>query len=216
MHGNGSLFLFMYRGYRIGIVLGKHLILASASPRRQHLLRQIGLAFEVRESNIDEPINPRETPEQNVVRIAMDKALAVVRPADDAYVVGADTVVVLDDAILGKPKDGGDAVSMLARLSGREHVVYTGFAIITAPSGRMTTGVEKTTVRFRKLGTKEIEEYVATGSPLDKAGAYGIQDDYGAVFVERIEGCFYNVVGFPLTKFYSTISAIDHNSGRSA
>jgi len=191
----------------------KHLILASASPRRHHLLRQVGLEFEVRESSIDEPVDDSQSPEHNVLRISLDKARAVVRPEDDAIVIGADTVVVLDGQILGKPRDTTDAVHMLRRLSGRIHVVYTGFTLLDAPSQKAMQACEETSVRFRRLAEDEIEEYVASGSPMDKAGSYGIQDDAGAVFVERVEGCFYNVVGFPLTRFYTTMMTFQQQLG---
>jgi len=108
----------------------------------------------------------------------------------------------LEGEILGKPKDFEEAVSMLSKLSGRTHRVFTGFSILDKPSNTYKTEHEITNVTFRTIERDEIEEYVRGGSPMDKAGAYGIQDDYGAVFVERIEGCYYNVVGFPLAKFY--------------
>lgn len=164
----------------------------------------------MRESNIDEPVDPLQTPAENVIRIAEDKARAVIRTDDNAVIIGADTIVVLDGTILGKPRDPEDAIRMLASLSGREHDVFTGFVLIDMPSNRTRREFERTRVRFRNLGSREIREYVESGSPMDKAGAYGIQDDYGAVFVERIDGCFYNVVGFPLTKFYTTISDFNH------
>lgn len=195
------------------MTFAKPLILASRSPRRQSLLRQIGLSFEVRESNLHEPIDESATPEQNVIRISSDKAAAVVRAGDDAIIIGADTIVVRNGAILGKPVDGDDAVRMLALLSNREHDVFTGFTLLDARSGVQVSGVERTLVRFRALSLEEIRSYVAGGSPMDKAGAYGIQDDYGAVFVERIEGCFYNVVGFPLTRFYLTMLSFEKQLG---
>jgi septum formation protein len=178
------------------------LILASQSPRRRLLLKQIGLKFSVRPSSVPEDVLDHESPEQNVKRIALAKALKVARRVKRGIVVGADTIVVLGNEILGKPRSAGEAKRMLRKLSGRQHVVYTGFALVDASTGRKIVDVERTKVKFRKLNAVEIDEYVASGSPMDKAGAYGIQDDYGAVFVERVEGCFYNVVGFPLTRFY--------------
>jgi septum formation protein len=178
------------------------LILASQSPRRRLLLKQIGLKFSVRPSSVPEDVLDHESPEQNVKRIALAKALEVARRVRRGIVVGADTIVVLGNEILGKPRSAGEAKRMLRKLSGRQHVVYTGFALVDASTGRKIVDVERTKVKFRKLNAVEIDEYVASGSPMDKAGAYGIQDDYGAVFVERVEGCFYNVVGFPLTRFY--------------
>ena len=184
--------------------ISKKLILASRSPRRQLLLKQIGLSFEIRESGVDEGTADAMTPEQCVRFLSKKKAEAVARDENDAIVIGADTIVVLDGDMLGKPQDASDAARMLKRLSGRTHQVYTGFTLYDCSSGDTRSEVEVTSVTFRRLGEEEIDAYVLSGSPLDKAGAYGIQDDYGAVFVERIEGCFYNVVGFPLAKFYTT------------
>lgn len=185
--------------------LRKRFVLASASPRRQQLLRQIGLTFDVIESNIDETVDPSDNPAGNVLRISREKTAGVKNAVDDGIILGADTVVVLDDEVLGKPQDGGEAAAMLRKLSGREHAVYTGFTLLDRPSDATVSACEMTRVWFRTLGAGEISEYVASGSPLDKAGAYGIQDDYGAVFVERIEGCFYNVVGLPLARLYSAL-----------
>jgi septum formation protein len=180
----------------------KKIILASRSPRRQALLRQIGIKFLVRESGIDEDEHEFASPMEHVLVLSWRKADAVRSKVGNALVIGADTIVVCDKKILGKPNDKNDAAAMLSLLSGRTHEVYTGFTILDAKSGRSISDYEVTKVTFRKLLRDEISAYVAGGSPLDKAGAYGIQDDYGAVFVERVDGCFYNVVGFPLTKFY--------------
>jgi septum formation protein len=180
------------------------LILASESPRRKKLLRQIGMKFRVIPSRTAEVISPNQTPGDNAKRIALEKAGEVARRIRNGIVLGADTIVVLDHRVLGKPKSKDDAKRMLRSLSGREHSVFTGFALVDARTGRYATGVEETRVRFRVLEEQEIASYVDSGAPMDKAGAYGIQDDYGAVFVEKIGGCFYNVVGFPLARFYST------------
>ena len=179
------------------------LILASQSPRRRALLRQIGLRFRVIPSHTPERIRRNESPRQNARRIAVEKAREVAGRLRRGIVIGADTIVVLDGRILGKPSTPADARRMLRLLSGREHTVFTGFAIIDAQTGRMRAGVEATRVQFRVLGRQEIASYVRAGSPMDKAGAYGIQDDFGAVFVERIRGCYYTVVGFPLARFYT-------------
>ena len=181
------------------------LILASQSPRRRLLLKQIGFQFAVRPSDVREDLWDHETPEHNAKRIALSKAVEVARNLKRGIVIGADTIVVLGKAILGKPKTKSEARAMLKRLSGRMHTVYTAFALVDVDSNRHVVRIEKTKVWFRKLSTKEIDAYVRSGSPMDKAGAYGIQDDYGAVFVKRVEGCFYNVVGFPLTEFYQTL-----------
>lgn len=187
------------------------LILASRSPRRKRLLRQIGLKFTVRPSDVREDVLDHEPPERNAKRIALTKAVQIAKGLKSGIVIGADTIVVLGKKILGKPRTQAEARRMLRSLSGRSHTVYTAFALIDAATQKKTVRIEKTKVWFRTLSGREIAEYVASGSPMDKAGAYGIQDDYGAVFVERVEGCFYNVVGFPLTKFYATLQEFLHD-----
>ncbi|MBM2840595.1 MAG: septum formation inhibitor Maf [Bacteroidetes bacterium] len=178
----------------------KPLVLASRSPRRILLLKQIGLSPEIVPSEIGEEIDQGSSPADNAMRLAHAKAMDVGRRLQNAIVIGADTIVVLDGKYLGKPSDPTEAVQMLEMLSGRTHSVVTGLAILDRPSNRSLTDFEETKVTFRSLPQDEIETYVAGGSPMDKAGAYGIQDDYGAVFVSRIEGCYYNVVGLPLSK----------------
>jgi len=185
--------------------ISRRLVLASQSPRRVLLLRQIGVNVDVIPSGVPEEFNPLLSPAQNAATLALRKAEDVGRNLEDAIVIGADTIVVVGGEFLGKPESPDDAVRMLELLSGRTHTVYTGFALLDRPSNRAVSDVESTLVTFRKLPREEITEYVAGGSPMDKAGAYGIQDDYGAVFVIRIEGCFYNVVGFPLAKFYMAL-----------
>jgi len=192
------------------------LILASGSPRRRLLLRQIGLTFTVKPSSIIERFSSRETPAQNVRRIALEKAKDVATGVRSGIVIGADTVVVIGSRILGKPRNRREAVAMLKKLSGRKHVVHTGFALVDARSGGWITDGVKTEVFFRKLADREIREYVSSGSPLDKAGAYGIQDDYGAVFVEKVNGCFYNVVGFPLERFFRRFMEFNESVRRNA
>ena len=185
--------------------LTKRLILASRSPRRVTLLNQIGLNAEVIPAEVSEELDVQLSPTENARTLAIRKAEHVARRIERAIVVGADTIVAIDGQMLGKPVDRGDAIRMLNMLSGRTHVVHTGFALVDRPSNQKISGVESTSVTFRTLPLDEIEEYVHGGSPMDKAGAYGIQDDYGAVFVRRIEGCFYNVVGFPLSRFYESL-----------
>jgi septum formation protein len=186
-------------------MINKKIVLASGSPRRQSLLRQIGIDFDVKESGVEEVFDHTKKPEENVVLLSRRKAETVAASYDNAIIIGADTIVVLDKDILGKPLNEQEAVSMLQRLSGRTHVVYTGFTLVDRPSNCSTMAFEATKVTFRKLSDDEITEYVRSGAPMDKAGAYGIQDDYGAVFVEKVDGCFYNVVGLPLTRFYMTL-----------
>ncbi|MDH7516719.1 MAG: Maf family protein [Bacteroidota bacterium] len=181
-------------------------ILASKSPRRRELLRQIGLNFDVIPSSIDETIVEENGPVDHVCILSERKARDVAFRLPSGIILGADTIVVIDDEILTKPGTEDEAVRMLQRLSGRKHDVYTGFTLIDVPSWRRVTAWERTEVWFRRLCMEEILRYVASGSPLDKAGAYGIQDDFGAVFVERINGDYYNVVGLPLSRFYCTFT----------
>ncbi|MCA1803354.1 MAG: Maf family protein [Rhodothermaceae bacterium] len=205
------------------------IILASQSPRRRQLLLQINLRFEVIPAHTDEDHNGITDPETLVCELAHEKATEVVQRVIDekgriesavrhtsTLVIGADTIVVLDGKILGKPVDETDARRLLKQLSGRTHSVYTGVSlVIFEQESRNSTGpgispytlksrtfFERTDVTFSELSDAEIAGYVAGGSPMDKAGAYGIQDDLGALFVERIEGDYYNVVGFPLNRFY--------------
>ena len=194
----------------MGRMTNPPLILASQSPRRKRLLRQIGLTFTVRPSAVPEDLLDHETPEHNAKRIALSKAMKIAKSRKRGIVIGADTIVVLRGSILGKPKSHREAKRMLRSLSGRMHTVYTGFALVDVETHHRIVDIEKTKVWFRTLSEEEIDEYVASGSPMDKAGAYGIQDDYGAVFVERVEGCFYNVVGFPLTRFYKALHQMLH------
>jgi septum formation protein len=179
------------------------LILASISPRRKHLLTQIGLQFEVCSSLASEDIDFPVEPQEHVCILAERKAREVARRFPNGVVIGADTIVVLDGDVITKPESEEEAVRILHRLSGRMHEVYTGFSLVEVPGFRTLTQFERTEVWFRRLGPQEILDYVDGGSPMDKAGAYGIQDDYGAVFVERINGDFYNVMGLPLSRFYT-------------
>ena len=170
------------------------LILASASPRRQELLKVFGIPFTVRAADIDETMNAKLPPEQEVARVSRLKALAVPREEGDA-VVAADTIVVCRGQILGKPRDEADAVRMLKLLSGGAHQVMTGCTVVKGSSSETFT--EITTLHFRPLTDREIARYVASGEPMDKAGAYGVQG-LGALLVERIDGDFFNVMGLPV------------------
>ncbi len=180
---------------------GRRLILASESPRRAQLFRQVGLEFVVRKSGADERNDVPVEPKQHVLVLSRRKAEQVAVSETDALVVGADTIVVIDGQILGKPTSREHAFQMLRQLSGRTHRVFTGFAVVDTRTGTSVADVEVTEVHFRELEEDEIWRYIDTGSPMDKAGAYGIQDQ-SAVFVDWINGCFYNVVGFPLARFY--------------
>lgn len=178
------------------------LVLASQSPRRRQLLDRLGLTFTVQPSQADEGMPAGATPSAAVKSIAARKVAAVAASRPDALTLGADTVVVLDGEVLGKPADAVEATAMLRRLSGRTHTVYTGLALSHPTSRRAVQAHEATAVTFADLSEHEIAAYVQTGSPLDKAGAYGIQDDLGALFVARIDGDYYNVVGLPLHRLY--------------
>lgn len=182
------------------------LILASASPRRKALLERLGIPFAVQVSQAEEKVDPSWSPEETARRLALLKAQDVAGEAKEALVIGADTIVVLDGEILGKPASPEEAKDMLRRLSGRRHEVITGLALIDTASGAVDHCHETTIVWFRHLAEEEIDWYVATGEPLDKAGAYGIQGK-GALLVERIEGCYFNVVGLPLTRLYLLLRA---------
>lgn len=171
------------------------LVLASASPRRAALLAEAGLAFEVLPVDLDESVRPGETPETHVRRLAEAKARAGLARRPSARVLGADTVVVLDGGMLGKPRDDTEARTMLRALAGRAHEVLTGVALVSAAGAACE--VARTRVWFRPLSQAEIDAYVRSGEPADKAGAYGIQGG-AARFVERLEGSYTNVVGLPM------------------
>ena len=170
-------------------------VLASQSPRRRELLRLIGIAHDVVPADLDESLLPGEEPVAHAERLARAKAAAVSAMHPHAAVIGADTIVVLDGDILGKPADHADAMRILRRLSGRTHTVHTAVAV--AREGQVESGVESVEVTFRPLSDAQIAAYVATGEPMDKAGAYGIQG-YGAVIVERVHGDYFAVMGLAL------------------
>ena len=182
--------------------------LASKSPRRKKLLEQVNLTFNVIPVETPEVFRKGERPVNAVRRIALEKLEAAKEIIKEGIIITADTIVVVNGKIIGKPSDKHDAVRMLKKLSGKTHIVYTGFSVHNSVTKKTITDYEKTYVTFRKLNNIEIKEYVATGSPMDKAGAYGIQDDYGDVFIKKINGCYYNVVGLPLTKVFQTLIRI--------
>ncbi len=176
---------------------GRLIILASSSPRRKQLLEMVGLDFEVVPSSFEENITKDMDPYELVEYLSFQKAQDVATKYTDAVVIAADTVVVLDDIVIGKPKDKRHAVSILRALSNKSHRVITGYTIIVSPIYQRITNTITSTVYFRKLNQKEIQDYVATGEPMDKAGAYGIQG-LGSIFIEKIEGDYCNVVGLPV------------------
>jgi len=176
------------------------IVLASGSPRRAELLQQIKLPFTIQVSDIDENNVERDEPKKWVKQLALAKARNVAQKLKQrSLVIGADTIVVRKNKILGKPQNTQEAIKMLEFLSGSTHQVMTGIALVDALTGKTLTDLEITVVKFRKLDQKEIRAYVAGGEPMDKAGAYGIQG-LGALFVEGISGCYFNVVGLPLNR----------------
>lgn len=181
--------------------MDKKIVLASASPRRRELLQNMGLDFEIITSDGAEQVFENELPQDTVKRLSSEKALNVAKraPYDDCIVIGADTVVAIDGKILGKPVDEGDAKRMLTLLSGRTHKVYTGVSVIETISGERVSDYVETEVKFVNLTERQIEKYVSSGEPMDKAGAYGIQD-LGAMLVEKINGDYFNVVGLPVSR----------------
>lgn len=182
------------------------LVLASVSPRRRQLLEQIGLAFDVQPADVDEAVLPGEDARNHVRRLALEKARVVAAGRPDAVVVAGDTVVVLDGEILTKPDDADHAVTMLLRLQGRTHRVETGVAVV-ATAGREVADVVGADVHFRAFDRDFARGYVATGEPMDKAGGYGIQG-IGAVLVDRVDGDYFAVVGFPVARVVALLEAV--------
>ncbi len=194
------------------------LILASSSPRRAEVLRDAGIAFEVRAVHIDETRRPGESAQAMVARLAEAKTRAVSQtlPCEkDCIVIGADTAVEMKGEIFGKPGDARDAGEMLATLSGRTHQVLSGIFLLRLPDGATRAAVESTSVTFALLERSEIEAYVATCEPMDKAGAYAIQGRAGR-YITRIEGCYFNVVGLPLARIHALLHELGWRDDPSA
>ncbi len=182
--------------------------LASKSPRRKKLLKLLIDDFKTLELEYEENFVDHEDPAKMVRKLALEKLSEAKKQVKKGIIITADTIVVIDGEILGKPGSNKEAVEMLKKLSAKTHTVYTGFSIFNSKRKIVKTGFEKTEVTFRKLEMSEIKDYIKTGSSLDKAGAYGIQDDIGAVFIKRIDGCYYNVVGLPISKLYLSLKKI--------
>lgn len=187
------------------------LILASQSPRREALLRQVGLEFDVTPSTVEEQIPEGLSPAEAARKLAEEKARSVASRRTEGLVIGADTVVVVDGQILGKPADSQEARAMLRRLSGREHQVITGIAVVDAATGHERSDSVTTAVRFAPLSEQVIDRYVATDEPLDKAGAYAIQG-FGALLIESINGDYYNVVGLPLRRLAELLGEFGYDA----
>ncbi len=183
-------------------------VLGSSSPRRKKLLEMLGLKFEIVPPDVNEEDIGKEIYDFSlkVTEIAKAKAFRVAEMIDyPAFIIGADTIVVHDGFVLTKPLNEYEAKVMLNKLSNRTHIVFTGIAILHKPSLRYKTCFRRTEVSFRQIYEDEIDAYIKSGSPLDKAGAYGIQDDFGSVFVKSVNGCYYNIVGLPLECFYTSL-----------
>lgn len=184
------------------------LYLASNSPRRKKMLHSLGINFKQLAIEHEEIISANETPLKNVKRLAKEKCEKAFQKLNKGIIISADTIVVFEGKIIGKPTSKKNAIQILKQLSGKTHIVYTGYAVGDASTKIARLGYEKTSVTFYQLSKEQIEEYVDSGSPMDKAGAYGIQDDYGSLFVKKINGCYNNVVGFPIAKIFRTLEMI--------
>ncbi len=190
-----------------------NVILASSSPRRAKLLNQIGLQFDISPSAIDEVLIEGEPPDKTCMRIAKAKAKNVSSKHNDSLIIAADTIVVQNDRIIGKPSDKKNARNILSSLSGTSHSVYTGVCLLKTGNNHQViqsdTFHQITSVTFAELTPEEIDSYIDSSDPMDKAGAYGIQDDLGSLFVKSITGDYYNVVGFPLQLFYERLKKFE-------
>lgn len=187
--------------------MDRKIILASQSPRRKKLLNQIGLNFEIRASKYEEDMTVKKDPQELVQFLALNKAKDVAQYYQDAIVIGADTIVVYKNKVIGKPKNVEEARKTLRNLSGQKHEVITGFAVIDISKNEIINDFGLAQVQFRKLDQKEIEDYIQTGEPLDKAGSYGIQSK-GAVLIDKIEGDYFSVVGLPIAKIYMALKEL--------
>lgn len=191
----------------MGITISGRLILASASPRRSELLKIMGLDFDVIPGNIDETFRPEETPREHVLRLSEEKALSVALRHPDAWILGADTIVVVTGEILGKPRSPEEAAKMLGKLSDRAHEVFTGFCIIRQDRGVRIREVVGSAVCFRRIAPDEMAWYTATEEPYDKAGAYAVQG-MGGCFIREIRGSCTNIVGLPLCEVVDALRRV--------
>lgn len=181
------------------------LVLASASPRRAELLQQVGIPYRVVKPRVEEKVTDIIAPEKVVLDLAWRKALDVAARVNEGHILAADTLVVFKNRVIGKPSGGQEALEILSNLSGREHDVYTGLVLFNSGSEEYREGVSRTRVWMKRLAEKQLKQYVATGEPADKAGAYGIQGK-GALLVEKIDGCYFNVVGLPLGLLFDLLT----------
>lgn len=206
-HRGGDLNLKRFPFFEDGLVL------ASSSPRRRYLLGLVGIRHRVIAPRVKEEAHAHEDPAEHVVRLAGLKARSVRPRVKRGLILGADTIVLLDGAILGKPRSKAEARRMLRRLSGRWHTVYTGLVVVDAASGKTAEGHEQSRVRIRKMTDAEIDAYITTGEPMDKAGSYGIQG-YGAAIVEQVRGCYFNVVGLPMVRMLGLVRRLKKKTGK--
>jgi septum formation protein len=183
-------------------------ILASESPRRREILKSVGLKFKIVPAHVNEDYLAGESPQEHVKRLSHDKAIAIARKFPEAWVLGADTIVVIDGMILGKPKNKAQAKNMLQRLSGREHKVFTGFTIVNMANKNCSTKVVQSAVRFKTISPEELDWYIACDEPYDKAGGYAIQGK-GAYFIQSIRGSYTNVIGLPLCEVLETLKKVE-------
>lgn len=188
----------------------KRIILASSSPRRKELLEQIGLQFEIQESSYEEDMKAKTDPYELAKFLALNKAKVVADNCENSIVIGADTFIVVEEEFLGKPGNPERAKEMLRRISGRAIKIITGFALIDTEKGQIINDYGEAIAHIKKLTEQEIEDYVATGEPIDRAGAY-VAQELGAVFTERIEGDFSAIVGLPLNKIYCALESLGIN-----
>ncbi len=191
----------------MGITISGRLILASASPRRIELLKLMGLDFDIMPGNIDEPFRPEETPREHVLRLSEEKALSVAQRHPDAWILGADTIVVVAGEILGKPRSAEEATKMLEKLSDRAHDVFTGFCIIRQDRGVRIREVVGSAILFRRIAPDEMAWYTGTEEPYDKAGAYAVQG-MGAVFIRESRGSYTNVIVLPLCRVVGALKGV--------
>jgi len=191
-----------------------HFVLASASPRRSELLKMAGLTFDIQPSQVEEVYRDHLTPIDYVLENARNKGKEIAQQYPESIVISADTIVVLEHEILEKPKDKSHARILLQKLNGKTHQVFTGYGLVQLARKTDRFDYEKTDVTFRKLPNQMIEWYINTNEPYDKAGAYGAQGR-GALLIERVNGCYFNVVGLPLSKFFYTLNEflVNNNAG---
>lgn len=183
------------------------IILASTSPRRKELMEKIGIPFEIKPSSYQEDMSIDKNPRELVKKLSYNKAKAIVNDHSDSIIIGADTIVVINDKIMGKPKSEQDAANMLKNLSNKPHSVFTGFTIINTKNKQTITKAVETKIYFKELSDKQIKEYIATKEPMDKAGAYAIQGR-ASKFIEKIEGSYYNVMGLPIDELKKDLENI--------